>query len=202
MSIQIPTLPECPLVVNSFYSCDRPYPNCTSSFGFQLSSLWIISEIIYTACPTDWRVFDPVAPAISEVACEQIAGSSWTYYPGADIWARLTTWKFPLLQLVAIFSKPPLSSRVGIFVVFHLLGDPVSTIRDLLLKFSTCQRRAEYWDGKLNDSLGHLVQEGDSVPRYGKWERTWKALAIIVDAYDEWGHDKGDAATEFFYKQL
>ena len=202
MSNQMLSLVDCPLDFNSSYSCDYPYPNCTNPLGFQFSSIWTISQNIFKACPTDWRIFDQVGQAISEAACEQIAGFTWTYYPGADIWARLTTWKFPLLQLVAIFSKPPLSSKVGVFVVFHLLGNPVSTIRDLLLKFSTCQSRAQFWDYEFSHSLYHLVYEDNPVPRYKNRVRKWKALAIILDAYDEWGQDKGDAARDFLYEIL
>ena len=199
---QTSSLVECPLDFNSSYSCDHPYPNCTNPLGFQLSIMWTISQNIYMACPTDWRIFDQAGQAISEAACEQIVGSTWTYYPRADIWARLTTWKFPLLQLVAMFSKPPLSYKVGIFVVFHLLGDPVSTIRDLLRKFSTCQSRAQFWDYELSHSLCHVIHEDDPVSRHKNRVRKWKALAIIVDAYDEWGQDKGDCARDFLYEVL
>ena len=202
MSGLVETLVECPLNINTTYDCANPYPNCTSSLGFQFSSLWIISQNIYNACPTDWRIADPQVDALSDAACQEIAGSGWTYYPGADIWARLTTWKFPLLQLVAIFPRPPLSFRTEAFVLFHLLGNPVGTIKDLILKFATCQSRAEFWEHHLSRELKDLVDEPEPKPRYSNLARKWKALAIITDSYDEWGTDKGDAARDFLFERL
>ena len=53
------------------------------------------------------------------------------------------------------------------FMVFHLLGNPVLTIKDLLFKFSTCQSRAEFWDYRFSHSLNHLIQEDEPLSRYG-----------------------------------
>ena len=61
------------------------------------------------------------------------------------IWVRLTTWKFPLLQLVAQFARPPLGFAEEAFTMAHLLGDPIDTINNLLQKLSSCQRRARIW---------------------------------------------------------
>ena len=188
MSNQSQALVECPLVVKATYNCSDPYPNCTSSLGFQFSSVWTITQNIYNACPTDWRIFDPQTVAISEQACEELFGPSWTGYPGADIWSRLTTWKFRL--------------RVEAFTIVHLLSDPISTLYGLILKFSTCQRRAEFWKGHLSDDLRHLVEDQGPRPRYTNLEKKWKALAIITDSYDEWGQSKGDAARDFLYGRL
>lgn len=81
--------------------------------------------------------------SLTQGACAFIAGSDWQYYPAADIWTRLTTWKFPLLQLVAIFPRPPLGLlRIYFFVIVHLLGDPIDTIRNLLAKMSRCEHTA------------------------------------------------------------
>jgi len=195
-------LVECPMESNSFDTCQNPYPNCTSPWGFQFSALYTISQKIYNACPTDWRIFDQKTRSLSEAGCEQISGSSWTPYPGADIWARLTTWKFPLLQLVAIFPRPPLNFKVEAFVIFHLLGNPVSTIQDLLLKFANCQRRVENWQDALQiPELNPLVQDEEPT-RYTNLTRKWKALGIITDSYDEWGLDRGDEARDFLLERL
>ena len=196
-------LVECPLNNNITYSCSNPYPNCTSSLGFQFSSVWDIQQRIYEACPNDWRLFGQAIPALSQAGCEQVAGPSWTYYSGADIWSRLTTWKFPLLQLVAIFPRPPLSFRAEAFVIFHLLGNPVSTMRDLLLKFASCERRAEFWQHQVvAHSLGSLLEEEDDTPYYTCTDRAWKALAMITDAFDEWGQEAGNAARDFLFEKL
>ncbi|MCJ1439280.1 hypothetical protein MMC27_008672 [Xylographa pallens] len=197
-----PTLIACPLNTNVSYDCQNPYPNCTTSyFGFDI--LYAVGQEIYNACPTDWRIVNQQPEAISGQACKQIAGNSWTYYSAADIWGRLTTWKFPLLQLVAIFPKPPLSSKVEAFVICRLLGNPVGTLRGLLLKLATCQDRAEFWKHTLEGSqFRRLVEDSRARSRYTNVTRKWKALAIITDSYDEWGQDKGDAARDFLLERL
>ena len=203
MSKQSQALIECPLINNATYNCSNPYPNCTSSLGFQFVSMWPIIQNIYNACPTDWRIFDSQTGTISEKACEELFGPSWTRYPSADIWLRLTTWKFPLLQLVAIFPKQPLSLKVEAFTIVHLLGDPISTLHGLLLKFSTCQSRAEFWKWCLSSyDLPSLIEDQGLGPRYTNLEKKWKALAIITDSYDEWGQSEGDKAKDFFFERL
>ena len=198
----LPVLVTCPLDVNVSYTCGNPYPNCTSVHGFQFSSLWTISQNIYSACTSDWRLFDPHSPALTQAGCEQIVGSDdWTKYPGADVWARLTTWKFPLLQLVASFPRPPLSFSSEVFVILHLLGDPIGTIKDLQLKIASCEDRAISWVHFLQSDLRPLVPD-EPQARYPQSVRIWKAMATIADSYDEWGQDKGNLATEFMKERL
>ena len=195
-------LVDCPLNANTSYSCNSPYPNCTNPHGFQFSSLWTISQNIYNACTSDWRLFDNQSPALSQAGCEQIVGSDdWTRYPGADIWARLTTWKFPLLQLVAIFPRPPLSFSSELFVILHLMGDPIGTIKDLLLKMASCQDRAARWVDLLQTDLKELIPE-ERQNRYPRRVQIWKAFGTIVDSYDEWGQEKGNLATGFLKERL
>lgn len=128
--------------------------------------------------PTSYNV------SLTREACEAIAGADWTVFPGSDIWTMTTTWKFPLLQLVASFPRPPLGLSVESFVAFHLLGDPVDSLWNLLLKLRDCQRRANFWRAQLDGPL-HTVAE--DLP-----QQVWKSLTLITDGYDEWGHD--DAA--------
>ena len=189
--------PSCNLTAPlSLYSCDNPYPNCTNPFGFQFSSFWTITQAV-AACPSDPRLFNAAEPSLTLAACINFAGTdSWTRYPTADIWSRLTTWKFPLLQLVAVFPRPPLTFGNGIFVLAHLLGNPVSTLKSLLLKFASCQMRAEHWIARFDSDLKPLLK-GDGEERRKERERRWKALALIVVSYDEWGHKKGDAVQKF-----
>lgn len=175
---------------NLTYSCESPWgQNCESNAHFQFTTLWKYTQSIQNACATDSRLFippggiaSPQNASLTQASCTAIAGSDWKYYPAADIWTRLTTWKFPLLQLVASFPRPPLSLWVDCFVIIHLLGDPIDTIKNLLVKMSTCQRGAEYWRGECEKYL-ERPEENDK-------DRNWKALAFITDAYGEWDADE------------
>lgn len=65
----------------------------------------------------------------------------------------------------------------------HLLGDPISTIEGLLQRL---QRR------KLNNRHWERFPVKDALSEWKK--KNWKSIALIVDAYDEFG--QGDAARE------
>ena len=172
------------------YSCETPWgQNCTSDEHFHFTTLWKYTQSIQNACANDSRLFVPLGgttspqnASLTQASCATIAGSNWKYYPAADIWTRLTTWKFPLLQLVASFPRPPLSFLVDCFVIVHLLGDPIDTIKNLLAKMSTCQHGAEYWRGECAKYL-EKREESDE-------DRDWKALALITDAFGEWDEDE------------
>lgn len=172
---------------NGLSNCSSPWgQGCTSSRGFEFASLWNYTQKIQAACPNDTRLFKGSLrttfannASLTQEACVAIAGSGWTAYPPFDIWQRLTTWKFPLLQLIFQFPRPPLAFATESFVIFHLVGDPIDTLQSLLTKLSICQRFAKYWQ--------HDV-ERSSVINFPKSE-DWKALAIITDAYAEWEQD-------------
>ena len=174
------------------FDCLNPWGgNCTSGDHFNFTSLWTYTQQILQSCANDARLFKvngglPTAQNVSlnHAGCVAIAGAGWTPYPGADIWLRLTTWKFPLLQLVGLFPRPPLSFSAECFVIVHLLGDPIDTVWHLLHKLEVCQSRAEYWRGQYKTSFAVLL--GD------KSDREWKALTLIEDGYDEW--DESDNA--------
>ena len=174
------------------YNCTNPWgPNCTSNQKFHFLSLWSYTQNIQQACANDTRLFvpnggvaSPQNASLTQTACAAIAGPGWQYYPAADIWTRLTTWKFPLLQLVASFPRPPLSLSVECFVILHLLGDPIDTLRNLLAKMSTCQLTAERWEKVCKGLLERPSGEGQDE------DRDWKALTLLTDAYGEWGVDE------------
>lgn len=174
---------------NITYDCANPWgQNCTSDERFHFTTLWKYTQNIQDACPTDTRLFIPhggiATPhnaSLTQASCTAVAGSDWKYYPAADIWTRLTTWKFPLLQLVASFPRPPLSFWVECFVIVHLLGDPVDTMKNLLAKMSKCQGIAEDWRRECEELLEKRAGEDE--------DRDWKALALITDAYGEWERD-------------
>ena len=177
---------------NVTYDCANPWgQGCTSDKRFDFSSLWKYTQSIQQACANDSRLFQfhggstsPRNASLTQASCAAIAGSDWKYYPGADIWARLTTWKFPLLQLVASFPRPPLSFRVECFVIVHLLGDPIDTVQNLLAKMSSCQNIAKEWMADSDNLMGQPVGEDE--------DQNWKALALITDAYGEW-NESGNA---------
>ena len=174
---------------NVTYDCANPWgQGCTSDKHFHFASLWQYTENIRKACPNDTRLFiphggiaSPQNASLTQVACDAIAGPDWKYYPAADIWTRLTTWKFPLLQLVASFPRPPLSFWVECFVILHLLADPVDTLKNLLAKMSGCQVTAADWKRECKKLLEELPGEDQ--------DRDWKALALLTDAYGEWNSD-------------
>ena len=98
------------------------------------------------------------------------------YCSGQDIWTRLTTWKFPLAQLAFLFPRPPLTFWTETLVMFHLLGDPIDTLRNLLVTLSDCQKSAELWKGSLNESE--------------EWRQEWKSLTLITAAFSEFERDE------------
>ena len=195
----VSSLIECSVAQDvSQYKC--PYPNCTTSGGFKFETLYLISQNI-AACGNDWRLFD--TKTLNQEGCEQLVGSNdFFLYPGADIWARLTTWKFPLLQLVAIFPRPPLSLASEAFVIVHLLGNPAGTLKNLLLKVASCQHRAVFWSYGFETNLKPLLDDDDLFSQAVDTTRMWKALAMIIDSYDEWGHEKGNEARDILWCQL
>lgn len=174
---------------NITYDCTNPWgQNCTSDERFHFTTLWKYTWNIQNACATDTRLFIPrggiTSPrhaSLNQASCKFIAGPDWKRYPAADIWTRLTTWKFPLLQLVASFPRPPLSFSVECFVILHLLGDPVDTMKNLLAKMSACQDFAKYWRLECEELLDERAGDDE--------DRNWKALALITDAYGEWERD-------------
>ena len=183
------TLPDCQQIQQSTgFNCSNPWPNCRSEKRFDFATLWNYTNLIYEACSNDSRLYRPTGLSLDSLlskndisltqeACVAAAGGDWQRYPRSDIWTRLTTWKFPFLQLAAIFPRPPLSVAVESFVVFHLLGDPIDTIANLLRKLSKCQQWARYWQ-----------QAGFQGSEEG--ERDWRALTLITDAYAEWDEDE------------
>ncbi len=182
---------DCSNVPNNVtYDCGNPWgQGCTSDKHFNFASLWNYTENIQKACANDSRLFlpnggnaSPHNASLTQASCAAIAGYDWTYYPAADIWTRLTTWKFPLLQLVASFPRPPLDFWVECFVILHLLGDPLDTMKNLLAKMSSCHDTAKDWRAKCERLLDKPPGEDE--------DRDWKAMALITDAYGEWNEDE------------
>lgn len=168
----------------------------------------------YEQCPTGPWLFNPhedgssIRPleiSLRNEVCEAIAGAEYKPYSTADIWYRLTAWKFPLFQLVATSPRPPLSFKVATFTVTHLLGDPLGTLTNLLRKYDGCQSRAIYWQTQFCGRGASLIFIQDLCLAEGlaaSGDRLWKSFALLIDSYDEWGPAVGDQATAYFQDQL
>ncbi|KAF8848986.1 hypothetical protein BDZ45DRAFT_697930 [Acephala macrosclerotiorum] len=193
-------MPDCLSAAdaNAVYNCTNFWGlDCTNKLGFEFTTLWNITQSIQQYCPTDPRLFlvdglpaTPENAALTHGACKAFAGSSWTMYSTSDIWARLQTWKFPLFQLVVSSPRPPLGLEVETFVLMHLMGDPIGTIKDLLNKLSRCEERA-----KACHELSISLNGNES-------DRVWKSLAVIAISYDEWGEGLGSNALSLLGNRL
>ena len=183
------------------YDCNNTYPDCLNPYGFQFSSLWTITNYV-AACPTDTRLFDSIAPSLTLGACLAFVGSdSFTPYSLSDLYMRIATWKFPLIQLVTLFPRPPLSFGTSALVIAHLLGDPIGLLKSLLLKIACGQSSAKYWISRFNNELRTLTREENKRESMTR-AQAWKALALIVGSYDEWGFEKGQEVQEFLNEKL
>ena len=107
--------------------------------------------------------------------------------------------KFPLVQLVASFPRPPLSFKIESLVILHLLGDPVDTVKNLLSKLATCQQMALFWKSKCEVIL-EAPTECDEDHELDLKDRNWKALTLVTDAYGEW-HET-DSVTDILHSAL
>ena len=84
-------------------------------------------------------------------------------------------------------------------VILHLLGDPIDTMRNLLLKMSSCQNTAQYWKTQCETLLSDDA-DGDKGSSDRSLDSDWKSLAIVTDAYEEWG--EGSSARAVLYETL
>ena len=163
---------------------------------FDLGHLWNVTQAIYESCPSDSRLSFPEpqssAPEYSSLtyeACKEIAGTSYSIYTGFVIYSRLISWKLPLLQLVAAFPRPSLNAGTEFFVIAHLLGDPIDTLTNLLLKLSDCQEAALRWQQRFEAKPSQTIRtkKSDNNDHKSPKDRLWKAFTLVTNAYDEWG---------------
>jgi len=142
--------PEC---LGAIFSCNDSTPTCRNSARFDFSTLWNITHQYWEQCPGGPWLFRQTGvvgdvsdgeESLTNTICEQIADATWKRYSNADVWYRLTTWKFPLFQLISTSPRPPLGFWEEAFTITHLLGDPIGSSTDLLRKIDSCQSRAGY----------------------------------------------------------
>ena len=176
---------DCQNIPSDEYDCSNPWPNCTSRKGFDSQILWNLTKSIRETCPNDSRLFTSTQESfnankglsLTHEACVNVAGASWTAYSRSIIWHRILSWQFPLLQMALIFPRPPLGFTTELFTVFHLLGDPIDTIANLLARLFISRY-----------SIGHW-QDAD-LQGIKKTEKLSRAFAVITDSYSEWGKDE------------
>jgi hypothetical protein len=190
------------------FNCTQLVPTCYNPDGFDFPTLWNITQRYFEQCPRGPWIFVPhgqTSVSVQEVSLTLAAAvaiaataKAWTVYSASDIWFRLTTWKFPLWQLVANSPRPPLGCSVECFSVMRLLGNPTGSIAGLLRKLHDCQLRADYWRDQLNDRL-YLTARVLSPTQQASLV---KKLAILSDSYSEYGEDVGDSATRELASEL
>lgn len=161
---------------NTTFNCTDPIPPCQSSKRLDFASLWTITYNYYKLCGSDgaWLSESTVglaSAALTAAAAYEILGKGYTKFPKADIWSRLTTWKFPLIQLIATSPRPPLGKLVEVLTVLHLASDPICSIEDLLYKLEGCQRRAVYWQNQIR--LRDVALQMTPIVKEEKKKRKW-----------------------------
>jgi hypothetical protein len=197
-----------PSCLNATFNCTQLVPTCYNPDGFDFPTLWNITQRYFEQCPRGPWIFVPhgqTSVSVQEVSLTLAAAvaivataKSWTVYSASDIWFRLTTWKFPLWQLVANSPRPPLGLSVECFSVLRLLGNPIGSITGLLSKLHDCQRRADNWRNQLDGPLRSTAQLL-SPPLQASLS---KKLAILSSSYDEYGEGIGDDATQALALEL
>lgn len=84
------------------------------------------------------------------------------------------------------------------------MGNPTGTFWDLVLKIASTQGRALYWKEEFGagGSLHGHVRGAEPFDQFNDCERKWKALALIIDSFDEWGRDAGDFILDLLKEEL
>lgn len=149
--------------------------NATSIRRFDFATLWSITQAIKDANPADPRLFYPLVGGVVDKtrtlltykACIQLnsKGNAWVPFAKSDVRQRFLLWKAPLIQLIAQMQLPPLGWKSNLFVILHLIGDPLDTVWSLSHKIFLCHTRGAKWSG----------------------DRDWKALGMITISFEEWG---------------
>lgn len=216
----LPNFSELKYCTNSTFNCSDATPPCSSSKHLEFSSLWQITFNYYQLCRENgtW-LYKPTkdvnSAALKREAAKVIAGIGETPFPRADIISRLTTWKAPLIQLLAIVPRPPFGFLDQMLTILHLGSDPISSIEDLLYKLDGCQRWTVFWQDQIRCRDENLQNTPPAKVPHGiwNWKPWWEArkerkkwfkqrkrwrrnLAIISESYSELGKVVSDVADE------
>ncbi|KAH0537941.1 hypothetical protein FGG08_005391 [Glutinoglossum americanum] len=79
-------------------------------------------------------------PQLSLLGCEKLCGDGYQLWPLSDTFLRLVIWVFPLVALIAHFHFAPLGAGNMVFVVFHLIGDPIDSMWSMLTRTEVNRR--------------------------------------------------------------
>ncbi|KAF2117639.1 hypothetical protein BDV96DRAFT_643991 [Lophiotrema nucula] len=167
--------------------------------GFDFGEIYDVYQHLNQTCSAESDIFFTGSRMLTLATCVLITQTSysiwtgWTPYSISDIWARIVTWKLPLAQLVAQFPRPPLGFAVETLTMIHLLGDPIDSVTSMLVTFKKCDARVK--------EAKKACSDVEIEPQHPEYDRTWKALAIIMVSYDECGKpENGDAVCSDFKK--
>ena len=161
----------------SNFSCDL-----LEKVSFNFTALDNLARQIALHCPGSRHLYS-ISPAILTVeTCQLVTGqtntaNSWQRYAGPDIWARIATYKLPLVQLIFQFVRPPLGADVDVFVLTHLIGDPIDTVSSLMYILGRCTQRAKRFQATTNEDEKEVFE--------GPRCTHWKAFTIIAVSADE-----------------
>ena len=206
---------------NLTFTCNDTTPPCSSPERLEFNTLWNITTKYYGLCGPTGKWFYPTTTdfesvALTRKAAEAIVGTTKTPFHKADIISRLTTWKFPLIQLLATVPRPPFGGWVQALTVLHLASDPISSIEDLLYKLDGCQRRAVFWQKLIRDrdiKMQNVPPEREKFEDKKTWlearemwmdrRKGWRMnLTIISESYSELGMDisqQAERSMQFYF---
>lgn len=84
-----------------------------------------------------------------------------------------------------------------------MMGNPIGTMQDLIMKTGSCRRRAEFWKAQFSGPLICFSSgKRKSFQQFKDTEKFWKAFALIIDSFDEWGSTTGDDACKMLLGKL
>ena len=111
--------------------------------------------------------------AIPLKECDKHCGSGMNRYPTIDIQSRFATWIVPLFLLIGSLPFAPLGTRNMVWVIVHLLADPISSFESQVSRLAYLQRRLKY----CHSYLGQMP------------DKLKKAIAMITIAHEDSGPD-------------
>lgn len=135
----------CSLNTTVTYSCENSYSNCINTTELDLASLWILSQIIYNVCSTNWRIFDQLSgKAILTCAeCEQLTETTGArLYDSEYIWTRIALWKISLINLVLLLPQALLDLSVQVFVIMRLIGNSIDIVQEYFSRWRAVSRES------------------------------------------------------------
>lgn len=173
------------------FTCETLRPPCNSTYGLNFTSLWDITASYFSICGKEgvWlsnSTKDSRTAALSWDATHDIVPQGFTPFPDADIWSRISTWKLPLIQLIAVVPKPPLGIFVQVLTVMHLISDPIGSMQDLLHRLESYRNEVVHWRRWIDRHHHvHIDEYEDGKERRKERKEFSRIFAMIVESYKE-----------------